>query len=340
MVVVGAAGQAPCIPPHPPLLFLLVFCCVRPSPQTHNLKLPVVFVQAWPFLPASASNNQVLESARGRGRRAADVYDTSSMLSVLRYLHAGRAGPMRSALLVLALRVTRSTALYCPAQLTAEQLPVIHRDLLPWVDGIDTALFNSTVAYALNGVDNLETIGPCCSSVLVTISGGVVGTFYSRPDCNNTPAWPFVSALPRFLQGIAAGAQLPDTAFVFSMADKPDNDNTHRHFNVTRRPVFHFCRTADAADILVESHICHMDGEMGLHHLRAKLEERPPPAWADKQDILFGAWSEYGRWVYRDELATMRFGLDGEVNYDTRKTVQVLGQLMAANDSRVQINTN
>ena len=227
----------------------------------------------------------------------------------------------------------------CPAEYEEEFMPVIQRDLLPWVGGISEELFRNTVAYAMQGETRGNVAIGRCSAASILILNGTVTATYSEPDCNQTAAWPFVDAFPQYLATIAVEMGLPDTVFVISTADKNDNDNYHTHFNATLRPIFHFCRTVDAADILVESHVVHMAGGLGLELMREKLREHPPPDWSDKRDVLFGAWTTYGRWVpHLEEPATLRYNLDGEVDYNSRLAVENVGRQM--NDSRVQINTN
>jgi len=217
-----------------------------------------------------------------------------------------------------------------------EFLPVIEMDLLPWSSGIDARLLEETVKFAFNGSSNGDTIG-ACSSVHITIQNGNVMAQYPQPTCNTTAAWPLVSAFENFFRKV--GRHLPDAHFVISTGDKTVNHEYHARWNTTRYPVFHFCRSSDTDDILVESHMVHMSGSAGLSTLRRQYEERPPPPWEMKKDVMFAAWTNFRRWTFdANDPATLRYGEEGEINYDSRKEVEIVARKM--NDSRVQINTN
>ena len=242
-------------------------------------------------------------------------------------------------LLPLFLGIARSTTKAHPVDCSvyAEEFqPVIEIDFLPWSSGISSQLIRDTKEFAFNVSENGDIIG-ACSSVFIELRAGKVYPTYSSPTCDTTAAWPWVSAFGTYFETVAQ--MLQDAQFVISTGDKTVVHEHHAHWNSTRHPVFHFCRSADTDDILVESHMVHMSGNSGLFSVWQHYERTPPVPWEQKQDVMFAAWTSFGRWVYaQDDPATLRYDEDGNINYDSRKEVEIVARKM--NDSRIQINTN
>jgi hypothetical protein len=192
------------------------------------------------------------------------------------------------------------------------------------------------------GVSYLKSLDTnACQAVLVRIQGGQLSThWFDLP--NNLPplAPPCVGSSMHAHLDALQNFSLPDTVFLMQTKDMPDFDATETD---VAPPIFHFCTTSASRNILVESFVMSgmVTGDTGnlfggsvrraVDHLRAY----PPPPWKEREDVLFAAWSSWGR-AGPLKWHTMRLDENRRPDAGVRVTLERVGA--ALNDSSVRIN--
>jgi hypothetical protein len=217
-------------------------------------------------------------------------------------------------------------------QYEAEWLPAIHRDLMPWQHtGISAKLLDDTADY---GFDRHSVrFLPCRTGQYRVKDGNLSIEFSIAPgaqpdqygyvyhDCETQfTLGPQTNGIKR----LAAKLRLPDTRFVAHVDDHPDNMNTNAPFERELYPFFHFCRTADSADILIPSPVYYFARRdaMGIAYLKQSLVEHPPKPWRERRDVVFGAWSTWGHNDEGQAEGLKRWDEHGQIDYNARGVLE------------------
>lgn len=173
-------------------------------------------------------------------------------------------------------------------------LPAINSDLTPWSRGISLELMLNATAY----LRSLNT--NTCQKAVVRIEGGEVSARWLDAPQNDTCAGGEVGPQLDILRAVARLTRLPDTIFLLHTRDLPDGDASAGQ---PAYPLFHYCRTSASRNVLVEGFafagVLTGDTENfwggAVNRVRQELQKHPPPAWRDREDVLFTAWSNFGR---------------------------------------------
>jgi hypothetical protein len=202
---------------------------------------------------------------------------------------------------------------------------------MPWAShGITETLVRRMVAHA-NERDDLKA----CHAVLIHIKGGVVSATYPWMNSHPACAQGIVRPYPDFLERVAALVDLPDSLFMVHASDHTDNTLSYPgHGDDVPVPFFHFCRTREAHDILIEPYLL---SHIGTEHRRGwgsilnnvMLDLRKPNstwAWNDKSPIAFATWTTVRRAESGGMQAVLRRDESGTVNSEVRATLEQLVQ--------------
>jgi hypothetical protein len=175
-----------------------------------------------------------------------------------------------------------------------------------------------------------------CQAVLVRIRNGrLTAHWLDVPEdslCGGSSLRAHLDALQNF--------SLPDTAFLMHNKDMPDGDATGPD---PAHPIFHFCATSASRNILVESFVVagmvtgDVDNLFGgsVRRVFNHLQAHPPKPWREREDVLFAAWSSWGR-AGPLSWHTMRLDEQRRPNPDVRDTLQRVGASLS--DPSVRIN--
>lgn len=145
-----------------------------------------------------------------------------------------------------------------------------------------------------------------------------------------------------FLRRVAEAHSLPDSHFFIQTMDHPDNDVSQEPPSASIFPVFHFCRSREAINILVEPYIfTHIDQDRPHDVWGSAADDaldgsRHAIPWEEKEDVVFASWHTVGRAHSGGVRATARRNEHGKVEDEGRKVLERMGAKL--NDSSVRIN--